>query len=189
MNVECWVTQPEASPNSPRICSARQNLGSHLDHRVRRRPTPEPPEGSRENRGSHFTNWTEKQQHKHSSGGTENLVHHLVLLESTFFFHVRTVFPGHHRLDIGNRDWGRETEQSHKRIQVLARAAGCFEASYSCHSAAQKELHPEATRQGPRSATLCDSARVCRTKISLTMIKKRQRSMMVDSQCNTTLVN
>lgn len=93
MNVECWATQPKASPNSPRICSARQNLGSRLDHRVRRRPTPAPPGGSRENRGSHFTNWTEKQQHKHSRGRRRTWSITLFCLRALFSFMWGQSFP------------------------------------------------------------------------------------------------
>lgn len=49
-----------------------------------------------------------------------------------------------------------------------------FTVSYSCHWVAQTALHPEVTHQGPHSAALCDSVRVCRTKTSLKKKKKKR---------------
>lgn len=50
--------------------------------------------------------------------------------------------------------------------------------SYSCHLVAQKALHPEVTRRGLRSAALCDSARVCRTKTSLQRVTDTKQHLL-----------
>lgn len=170
----------------------------HRDHRGQRRPTPAPPEGiSRSNRVSTPSGSTELKGSYETRMAIKKKENDTTLFcfRALFSFIWGQSFPVTTDLISETGTGEKQKKQTHNHIHLLRsvlwrtrraplvtvslsvlwqtyyQADGTTIVSYSCHWVAQKALHPEVTHPSPRSAALCDSERVCRTK---TFLDKRR---------------